>query len=74
MKTCMSLINRLESVWDVLAKKGIDKQHLLAKSLLSPATCCLVNPDKERTVEMALQVIKEMSSELRKRYQLSDQY
>jgi hypothetical protein len=69
-----SLISRLESVWDVLTKKGIDKQHLLSKSLLSPATCCLINPDKEKTVEKAFQAIKEMSIELRNRYRLFDTY
>jgi hypothetical protein len=69
-----SLIARLESVWDVLTKKGIDKQHLLSKSLLSPATCCLVNPDKEKTVEKAFQAIQEMSIELRNRYRLFDAY
>ena len=69
-----SMISRLESVWDVLTKKGIDKQHLLSKSLLSPATCCLVNPDKEKTVEKAFQAIKEMSIELRSRYRLFDTY
>jgi len=67
-----SLIYRLESVWDVLTKKGIDKQYLLTKSLLSPATCCLVNPDMEKTVEKAFQTVKRMSSELRERYQLSE--
>jgi hypothetical protein len=67
-----SLIYRLELVWDVLTKKGIDRQYLLSKSLLSPATCCLVNPDKEKTVEKAFQSIKEMSIELRNRYKLFD--
>ena len=67
-----SLIYRLESVWNILAKKGIDKPYLLSKSLLSPATCCLVNPDKEKTVEKAFQTIKKMSSELRKQYRLFD--
>jgi hypothetical protein len=67
-----SLIYRLELVWDVLTKKGIDRQHLLSKSLLSPATCCLVNPDKEKTVEKAFQSIKEMSIELRNRFKLFD--
>jgi hypothetical protein len=69
-----SLIYQLESVWDVLIKKGIDKQCLLTKSLLSPATCCLVNPDKDKTVEKAFQTVKKMSSELRERYQLSDTF
>jgi len=63
-----SLIVRLESVWNVLASHGIDKHLLLTKSLLSPATCCLVNPDREKTVEKAFQRIKELSSRLREEY------
>ena len=63
-----SLIQRLEETWDVLAKKGIDKELLLGKSLLSPATCCLVNPDREKTVEKAFEAIKLISGELREKY------
>ncbi|MFO7665991.1 MAG: hypothetical protein R6V76_05180 [Desulfobacterales bacterium] len=63
-----SLIQRLEETWNVLAKKGIDMELLLEKSLLSPATCCLVNPDREKTVEKAFEAIKLISGELRGKY------
>jgi len=63
-----SLIQRLEETWQTLAKNGIDLSHLLGKSLLSPATCCLVNPDKEKTVEKAFETIKLISGELREKY------
>ena len=62
------LIDRLEDVWNVLASKGVDKHQLIAQGLLSPATCCLVNPDKEKTVEKAFQAIKEMAIRLNERY------
>jgi len=65
-----SLIQRLEAVWEVLSKKGIDKEFLLTRSLLSPATCCLVNPDKEITVEKAFKEITNISRRLRESYQL----
>lgn len=65
-----SLIHRLEETWNVLAKRGIDMRLLLEKSLLSPATCCLVNPDKEKTVEKAFETIKLLSGELREKYLL----
>ena len=61
---------KIEDIWDVLAKSGIDKEYLLSKSLLSPATCCLVNPDKEKTVEKAFKAVKELGDKLRKKYNL----
>ena len=63
-----SLIYRLEETWQALTKKGIDMDLLLEKSLLSPATCCLVNPDREKTVEKAFETIKLLSEELRGKY------
>ena len=67
-----SMLLRLENVWNILESRGIDKLAMLEKSLLSPATCCLVNPDKEKTVEKAFQAVKRLSAELRSRYHLSD--
>jgi len=65
-----SLIGRLETVWDILSKKGIDRDHLLSRSMLSPATCCLINPDREKTVERAFATVKEISDLLRDKYGL----
>jgi len=63
-----SLIHRLESIWKVLWSKSIDREQLISRSMLSPATCCLVNPDKERTVERAFSAVKQMSDILRDKY------
>ena len=65
-----SLAGRLAGVWEILQGKGIDREFLLSRSLLSPATCCLVNPDGERTVEKAFQTVKELSAMLRDRFKL----
>ena len=65
-----SLETRLTGVWDFLSGKGIDREFLLSRSLLSPATCCLVNPDGETTVEKAFSVVNELSLRLRDRYKL----
>jgi hypothetical protein len=66
-----SLISRLEDVWLGLDKKGIDRDLLLSRSLLSPATCCLINPDGETTVEKAFEVVRELSEILRNQYGLT---
>jgi hypothetical protein len=65
-----SLETRLETVWETLERGGIERDFLFSRSLLSPATCCLVNPDGEKTVEAAFQTIKRLSGRLRERYTL----
>ncbi len=66
-----SIDKRLNEIWEVLKKEGIDYDMLLSQSLLSPATCCLVNPDKEKTVEKAFESVKELSLRIRERYNLT---
>lgn len=61
---------RLTEVWDFLIDKGIDREFLISRSLISPATCCLVNPDGEKTVEKAFKVVTELSQRLRDKYGL----
>jgi hypothetical protein len=65
-----SLERQLEANWTVLEKKGIEKEYMLSRSLLSPATCCLINPDREKTVEKAYAMIKNLSESLRDKYRL----
>ena len=62
-----SLENRLIEMWTFLDKKGIDYDFLISRSMLSPATCCLVNPDVEKTVEKAFKIVKELSTRLKER-------
>ena len=65
-----TLEKRLEDLWVELYKKGIDRDLLLSRSLLSPATCCLVNPDGEKTVEKAFEMVKVLSERLREKHKL----
>ncbi len=64
-----SMIQRLEDVWKVLWSKGIDREQMISRSMISPATCCLVNPDKERTVERAFSSVMQVSDRLREKYE-----
>ena len=66
-----SLEDRLEILWSALSKNGIDREFLFSRSLLSPATCCLVNPDVEKTVEAAFQTITNLSIRLREKHGLT---
>jgi hypothetical protein len=69
-ETIDSLETRQLSIWAALEQRGIERELLLARSMLSPATCCLINPDGERTVENAFAVTKELSLRLRERLRL----
>ena len=66
-----ALIERLEGFWEGLYRMGFDREQLLSQSQLSPATCCLVNPDFEKTVEAAFGWIREISRRLREKYRLN---
>lgn len=67
-----SLEKRLADLWTALEKRGIDREFLLSRSLISPATCCLVNPDGEPTVERAFALTRELSRRLRRKLHLPE--
>ncbi|MFC1532811.1 hypothetical protein ACFL7M_05555 [Thermodesulfobacteriota bacterium] len=69
-ETIDSLENRLIEIWHSLERKGIDLEFLLSRSLLSPATCCLVNPDGVETVDKAFGITRRLSKKLRGYYGL----
>ena len=66
-----SLEERLVQLWSHLEKEGIDREFLVSRSMLSPATCCLVNPDGAKTVEQAFKTIQGLSLRLREKNGLS---
>jgi hypothetical protein len=66
-----SLKDRLETFWEDLSRKGVDQRKLLRQSLLAPATCNLMNVDKEKSVEKAFEVLRELSSRIREKYLLT---
>ncbi len=64
------LAMQLEGIWKHLGKKGIDIEQIIAQSMISPATCCLVNPDKSLTVDKAFALVKHLSLMLREKYKV----
>ena len=64
------LIMKLEGIWQHLSKNGIEIEQIINRSLLSPATCCLVNPDKGQTVENAFSMVNHLSQMLREKYKM----
>ena len=69
-ETINSLRELLERFWDDLSRKGVDRERLVRQSLLAPATCNLMNVDKEMTVEKAFYVLRELSNKIREEYHL----
>jgi hypothetical protein len=65
------LAMKLEGIWQHLCRSGIDIKQVLNQSMLSPATCCLVNPDKGQTVENAFLMVNHLSQMLREKYKIT---
>jgi hypothetical protein len=63
-----SIVKRLESIWKILEKKGLDIHMIVQQSLLAPATCNLMNTDKTATVEKSFELLNELSLYLKERY------
>ncbi|GAB4247339.1 uroporphyrinogen decarboxylase/cobalamine-independent methonine synthase family protein [Deferrisoma sp.] len=68
-----ALLDHLERLWDALEPAGLTREVLLPRSLLLPATCALVNPDKEATVEACYELLRELSFRVRERYGLREE-
>ena len=62
------LVHHIENLWQELKKEGFDLQHILSQSILTPATCALLNPDEFKTVEDAYGWLKKLSTQLRSKY------
>ena len=65
-----SLVKMIRGLWETLGKRGVDLERLLSQSLISPATCCLVNPDGAGTVEKAFAVVRSLSTRLKDIYEI----
>ena len=61
---------RFKNIWSSLSKKGVPQDQLISQSMISPATCCLVNQDKDATVENAFRLTRALSRDLREHYKL----
>jgi hypothetical protein len=55
-----SLADRLKTLWKSLEEQGLSMDFITRRSLITPATCCLVNPDLTATVERAFALLKEL--------------
>jgi hypothetical protein len=64
-----NLADRLENLWSRVSEVGPDRQAVAGRSLITPATCCLVNPDLTDAVEKAFAYTREVADILKNRSQ-----
>lgn len=66
-----NISKRLEGMWSRLTDNGIKLEQIIENSILAPATCNLINPDRTLTVEKSFALLREVSIYLRSRYNVS---
>ncbi len=59
------LVAELERIWALLAERGVPEDLLRSQALITPATCCLINPDRTASVDKAFALTHEVSRLLR---------
>ncbi|HOL06185.1 MAG TPA: hypothetical protein PLM23_00600 [Syntrophorhabdaceae bacterium] len=66
-----SIAKRLVGHWKKLIDNGVELEKILENSILAPATCNLINPDKTLTVEKSFALLREVSVYLKSRYNIT---
>ncbi len=66
-----SLIKLIKETFTKISKdSGIKDDELISNSLISPATCCLINQDRDKTVEKAFNLLRKLSELLKEEYKV----
>jgi hypothetical protein len=63
-----TISKRLEAMWEKLEANGADVGLIVKNSMLAPATCNLLNPDKTVTVENSFRLLRALSAHLKEKY------
>jgi len=63
-----TISKKLEGMWKTLEKNGVDAGLIMTNSMLAPATCNLLNPDKTVTVENSFRLLRQLSGYLKEKY------
>ena len=61
-----SMIGRIEEFWGYLEQGGISRKQILRQAWFAPARCCLINPDREVTVERSFGLLKNVAAHFKK--------
>ncbi len=55
------LVKRLQDMFSYLTAQGISLADILERSWFAPSRCCLVNPDRTKSVEQSLALLKNVA-------------
>lgn len=61
LETEESLFKRLQDMFSYLTAHGITLEEILDRSWFAPSRCCLVNPDKTKSVEKSFDMLKSIA-------------
>ncbi|KJS85912.1 MAG: hypothetical protein JM58_07665 [Peptococcaceae bacterium BICA1-8] len=64
----LTLVNKIEEMWDYLVSKGLTKKQLARQSWFAPARCCLINQDGHETVEKSFTLLTEVAKAIKERH------
>jgi hypothetical protein len=56
-----TIAGRMAGMWHILEGKGVRREVIVRNSLIAPATCNLLNVDKNETVDRAFGTLREVS-------------
>lgn len=60
-----SMIARIDDYWNYLEQGGIPREQILRQAWFAPARCCLINTDREATVERSFELLKGVAAHFR---------
>ncbi|MEG0875247.1 MAG: hypothetical protein RSB05_02140 [Clostridiales bacterium] len=64
LETEESLIKRLQDMFNYLTQHGITLEEILDRSWFAPSRCCLVNPDKTKSVEKSFEMLRHVADKI----------
>ncbi|MDO4542109.1 MAG: hypothetical protein Q4C00_04690, partial [Bacillota bacterium] len=64
LETEDKLVQRLQDMFTYLTNHGIGLDEILERSWFAPSRCCLVNPDKTKSVEESFAMLKRVAGRI----------
>ena len=66
LEDLQSMTARIEEFWSYLEQGGIPREQILRQAWFAPSRCCLINADRETTVERSFKLLKKVAAHFKK--------